>query len=276
MIDLPIIQGAVTPGRDDSSSQEPAHGSPFKHVELEINAACDCDCFGCDRFSDVLPGPNMTVAQVELFVRESLELGWQWERIRVLGGEPTLHPQFREIIELVCRYRRVHPKCFVQVLSNGRGKLEHHRDWLLDRGVDPHVEGPKTPGVTPDWFTNTRIVPVDRDPSVGTLLPCGIFGPRGCGLGLTPHGYFLDGAGAAIARVAGLDVGVMKLRDVTTEAMLKQAEVLCRLCGHWTAPGSSERPPKVSETGQVTGQFWADRIMAYKLRRPIMTSYGSN
>lgn len=235
----------------------------FRTVELEINTACDLACFGCDRMSDVTTAPNMNVDQVRLFVRESLELDWEWERIRLLGGEPTLHPHLKEIVEALRPYRQRFPGVFIQLLSNGLGKLDQLKGWLEAQGVDCHVEG-KTRTSQPAWFRNTRITPVDRDPDVGPLPPCGIFGPRDCGIGLTRHGYFLDGAGATVARVAGLDVGVMSLHGVTLNAMLEQAKVLCRVCGHWNPPDGSVVTKPVSETGQVTGPFWTRTLALYK------------
>jgi len=245
--------------------------SPFKHVELQINTACDLDCFGCDRFSDVITDPNMTLAQVQEFVDESLDLGWEWERIRLLGGEPTLHPQFESMLAELLRYRKHFPNVFLQVLTNGRGKSEKYRDLCQRHHVSLHAEA-KTPGVTPQWFTNTRIAPVDRWPDIGAADPCGIFGVRGCGLGLTRHGYFLDGAGASVARVAGFDVGVMHLKDVTMDAMLAQAKVVCRVCGHWYEGGL--RPPPVTSTGEVTGKFWTETLAKFHREKPKLRIYG--
>jgi hypothetical protein len=255
------------------SDYPPDPGIRFKNIELEINSICDLACFGCDRFSDVTTAPNMTVAQVSRFVDESLELGWDWERIRLLGGEPTLHPQLKEIAGEIQRYKHRFRNVFVQVLSNGRGKWERERHWLTRIGFNVHVEGPKVKGVTPNWFTNTRIVPLDRNPTVITVPPCGIFDVRGCGIGLTRHGYFLDGAGASIARVAGYDIGVMALKDLTWDAMLDQAKVLCRVCGHWN-PSNATIVEKVTKTGQVTGKFWTETLEKYKATKPTLSIYG--
>lgn len=285
---MPLAEN-VTPGR--------ASVGTFKHVEIQINTSCDCFCHGCDRFSDVISDPNMTVEQVRRFVDESISLEWRWDRIRLLGGEPTLHPQLLEIVEELMRYRRFHPKVFLQLLSNGLGKLDQTvwdetslvvdrtkhpslRGWLIDRGIDPHVEA-KERGVTPSWFHNTRLAPIDRG-ELGPLEPCGIFGVHGCGIALTRHGYFLDGAGASVARVAGLDLGVMSLRDVTWEAMLEQSKHLCHLCGQWNPPSANPTLPetmatrKVTETGGVTGPFWTERIAAFQRQKPAMRVYGEN
>jgi hypothetical protein len=231
----------------------------FKHIELEINTACDLACFGCDRFSDVTTAPNMTVEQVNKFLSESRELDWQWKRVRLLGGEPTLHPQFEQMLRAVVAAM---PDTFVQVLTNGNGKARQYLTLCKELGVSLHAEA-KEKGVQPAWFNNTRIAPIDRDPNVGELTPCAIFGGHGCGIGLTRHGYFLDGAGASVARVAGIDCGVRELRRVTLRNMLEQAKVLCRLCGHWNPPDGTVTK-LVTETGQVTGPFWTEAIAGYR------------
>lgn len=250
----------------------PGQTERFKNVELEINTVCDLACFACDRMVDVTSAPAMTKQQVAHFVNESLELDWEWERIRLLGGEPTLHKDFPEMVKFLLAYRKRYPKCFLQVLTNGLGRSKDYRAWLEDNKVSLHAEA-KEKGKTPEWFHNTRIVPLDRDPNVGILPPCGIFGIRGCGIGLTNHGYFLDGAGATIARVAGYDIGVMELKDVTWDVMMKQADVLCRICGHWNPPDHLDTE-KVAKTGEVTGAFWTERLEAYKKNKPVLRMYG--
>lgn len=268
---IPMISTTDTSGASDDPARRQT--GVFKHIELEINTACDLACFACDRMSDVTTAPNMTVHQVKLFVEESLDLAWKWERIRLLGGEPTLHPRFLDIVGLLESYRVYYPDVFLQVLTNGLGKSAKYRQYCLDNRISLHAEQ-KQVGAQPSWFNNTRIVPVDRDPDVGPLPPCGIFGIHGCGIGLTRHGYFLDGAGAAVARVAGYDVGVMHLKDVTMESMEEQAKVLCRVCGHWNPLDGPVTTRPVKETGQVTGKFWTDAIAKYNTDRPKLRVYG--
>lgn len=269
MTPLPVIE----------SSESTALGW-FKTIELEINTACDLACFGCDRFSDVASKgvPNMTVGQVSRFVDESIELGWRWERIRLLGGEPTIHPQFRECCEQIMRYRASYPDVFLQVLSNGQGKYTQYKRYCEDNRISLHTEL-KQKGVQPPWFNNTRIVPADRDPSVGAIEPCGIYGPHGCGIGLTRHGYFMDGTAASIARVAGYDIGCMTLAEVTHKNMMGQAGVICRVCGHWNPRDATPDNGKVvtqlvSLTGHVTGDFWTRTLAAYNTSKPVLRIYG--
>jgi hypothetical protein len=241
----------------------------FSHVEIEICTHCDCSCWGCDRFVDACPTGPMTVDQVGRFVNTSCDLDWEWDRIHVLGGEPTLHRDFRTIIAHLIGYRARYPNTLLRVISNGRGNLPLHRRWLANHGIEVAVEG-KCPGVEPDWFNNTRMAPVDEGSA--EVPACGIFGLKGCGLGLTKHGFFLCGAGASIARAIGADIGVMRLEDVTHARMLEQAKSLCHLCGHWTGPGRTVK--KTRDTGLVAGPFWEKALTDWKPKP--MTLYGES
>lgn len=251
----------------------PDRSKRFAHVEIEINTVCDLACFGCDRMIDVTSAPAMTVGQVEYFVEESLTLNWEWERVRLLGGEPTLHKHFEEMIAQIVRYREWHPKVFLQILTNGLGKAALYRKWLESLNISLHAEA-KERTVTPSWFHNTRIVPLDRNPALDTVEPCGIFGVHGCGIGLTNHGYFLDGAGATVARVAGHDIGVMDLKDVTWDSMIEQSKILCRVCGHWNPSDGKRVTELISKTGEVTGEFWTRTLEEYKRSKPRLKTYG--
>lgn len=245
----------------------------FKHIEIEINTACDLDCFGCDRFSDVTTAPNMTYEQVALFVKESIDLNWEWERIRFLGGEPTIHPRFEGLIGLLLEYRKKFPKVFLQVLTNGLGKAKQYRSWLENLNISLHAEA-KTKGETPVWFNNTRLCQAD-DEKAGPVPPCGIAGIRGCGVALTRHGFFIDGAGASAARVAGHDIGVQHLKDVTWDRlMIDHSKILCRICGHWNPAEGPKVTKLVTETGEITGPYWTEKLAAFKKQRPKLKVYG--
>ena len=252
------------------TQDEDCDGIPrFRHVEIEICSHCDCACWGCDRFIDTCADAPMTVSQIRHFMDESIAINWEWKRIHILGGEPTLHKNLHEVIELLLEYRRLFPRCLLRVISNGLGKLTEVQQFLQDNGVDISVEG-KRRGVMPTWFTNARLAPIDLYPDLLAFPPCGIFGVEGCGLGLTRYGYFLCGAGASVARVAGLDIGVQKLSDVTFSIMQKQAESLCKICGHWSDEEHS--PCKIKTHGTQSSEFWKNTLRDWK--QPEMTVYG--
>jgi molybdenum cofactor biosynthesis enzyme MoaA len=48
----------------------------------------------------------MPVADIEAFINQSIEKKIEWERIRILGGEPTLHSRIFDIIDLLISYQK--------------------------------------------------------------------------------------------------------------------------------------------------------------------------
>lgn len=212
----------------------------------------------------------MTVKQVEHFISESVALQWPWERIRILGGEPTIHPQFVKIVELLVAYKREqNSSLFLTVFSNGVGRIKEYTDWLERLGVVIYIA--QKDGGIPEYFDNMWIAPIDTVP--GEQPPCGIFGIRSCGIGLSAHGYYACGAGASIARVSGQDIAIMNLAELTYEKAYGQTKTLCNLCGH--AVGFSRHQNDGSYTPMTTerGPYWTKALQQYKENRVKLAKY---
>jgi uncharacterized radical SAM superfamily Fe-S cluster-containing enzyme len=144
----------------------------FHHLEIEINSVCDVNCPMCDRFSDVAVDRSMTVKQIEKLIADSIELDWPWERITILGGEPTIHPKFRETVVLLTDYKRSYrPDLLLQVFTNGQGRLEENRQFILDQGCVIYCA--YKDGTIPPYFDNMWTAPVDTIP--GEQEACAIF-----------------------------------------------------------------------------------------------------
>lgn len=259
------------PGLTTLTSESSMTSERFKNCELEITTSCDMQCFGCDRFLNVGQAPSMTIEQISHFVQESLDLNWAWDRIHILGGEPTLHPQLRPILRILLQYRSKFPNTMLRVISNGSGHLAQHKQWILNHGVLLNVES-KSKTHNPAWFRNITFSPTDERGNLDPVPPCSIFGIPGCGIGVTRHGMFLCGAGAGVARIAGLDIGIMHLQDLTYEACLKQADEICKYCGHWDA---EHRANLVTQTGHIMSPFWQEAVRKYKENPPQLSIYGA-
>ena len=89
-------------------------------IEIEITTLCNIACYNCDRSCGQAPSnERMTLEQIRKFVDESIALKWKWNWIKVLGGEPTLHPDVLSILEELGRLRKVYKDCVVEIITNG-------------------------------------------------------------------------------------------------------------------------------------------------------------
>ncbi len=189
-------------------------------VQLEITTDCNLKCHNCDRCCGVAPSKDfMGIEHIWKFVDESLTLNKKWARIDILGGEPTLYPHLPQLWAFVKLYKLKYPDCRIRFSTNGINKIDVP-NWVSVRNSNKKERLQK--------HTAFNSAPIDNGET--EIKSCSV--PWRCGTSLSKHGYFLCGAGAAIARVFGLDIGIKNLRDVTSEALLGQISELCKYCGH--------------------------------------------
>ena len=112
---IPAVQGV-----------EPRHGCPFdcglctEHEQhtciglLEITSSCNLKCPMCFAASGPA-GHHLTVDQCQAAIDRLVETEGQAEVLQLSGGEPTIHPQFLEILEYACSQ----PIDVVMINTNG-------------------------------------------------------------------------------------------------------------------------------------------------------------
>lgn len=96
-----------------------------KSLELLITLVCNWSCVSCNAFSQFssfgfVKKGTMTLAQISHFCDEMERDNAYFGRIRILGGEPTLHPQFHAIVTML--YERLVAKGHVghlEIITNG-------------------------------------------------------------------------------------------------------------------------------------------------------------
>ena len=105
-------------------------------IELDITYSCNLKCFGCNRCCGIAPSDDcLSLEQIRKFIRESTARGVPWKAIKVVGGEPTMHPQFLLIIEELLTFKALQcPEVTIHVFSNGFGKRVN--DMLARVGSD--------------------------------------------------------------------------------------------------------------------------------------------
>lgn len=92
--------------------------------ELDLTYACNLHCKWCNRLcgTKFQPPKNITV---EEFMRNLyiIEPHVSQSRISVCGGEPTLHPQIIEILDLLVKVIRPKMRFPIDIYSNGVGSV---------------------------------------------------------------------------------------------------------------------------------------------------------
>jgi len=200
----------------------------------------------------VFSGEDMALSQIWKFVEESIDQKKQWGRIDLIGGEPTLYKKLDQVFGFMDVYRQKYPRTKFRFSTNGIGKnnaeiLSKIPDWIQVR--NSAKEG-KAQG-----HDAYHIAPVDCGEK--DVRACSI--PWRCGIGLTKYGYFPCGAGASLAKVFGMDIGIKSLAEVTPTAIKAQLFEVCKYCGHSNT--KSRRPAKNEEE---LSPSWEDAVKNYK------------
>lgn len=229
-----------------------------RNVQIEITTACNLACHNCDRNCGTAKTSELvTVEQIKKFVDESIRLDKKWGRIDIIGGEPTIHQQFWKVLDTLYVYKNWSKRTKFRITTNGHGDfVKKQIKRMEDTGYSNWIQIRNTAKLdNVHDFTAVNMAPIDE--GVKDVLKCSI--PWRCGTALTRYGYFSCGAGASIARVFGLDIGIKSLEDYTPENLHKQMSILCGYCGHSRSRG---KEPLVRV--QCTSKSWEKAYEDYK------------
>jgi len=210
-------------------------GRPFRvsrrRIEIDITYRCNLRCNNCNRSCTQAPSDlDISIRAIRNFVSDSLERGVRWERIRLLGGEPTLHPRFFEVLGILLDYRQEHnPGVRMVVCTNGSGRTVNAVLARLPRpvAIKNTLKGPRQ-----RLFRPFNRAPVDRRRFALAELSAGCRILEDCGLGLTPLGYYPCAVAGGIDRVLGGNHSRPQL-PAADDDMRDQLSLFCRYCGHF-------------------------------------------
>ncbi len=109
----------------------------FKIVEIEINSQCNLACDYCpNREFERKEKGEMSLENYGLIIDQLAELRFEGRISHEFYGEPTLHPQFPEIVSLT---KKKLPKVKIELYSNAtKLSLEKFQD-LYERGIDEFI-----------------------------------------------------------------------------------------------------------------------------------------
>ena len=237
----------------------------YRIVKLEIMNRCNMACVNCSRMCGPAPSDEMmTVDQIKKFVKETFEQNWKWNEILLFGGEPTLHPNLLEMVEVLNTYREKDPTVKLLINSNhirqdvikSLPKYVGLRGWLKTSNFQKGHEA-------------VNKAPIDVGHSlVFENNPC--LAHDSCGFSLSKYGYYFNGSCYTIDRILGFDIGVKTLKEVLDskfKLLDDQQAILCKYCGR-ALPAKDKK----SDT-QITSPFWAKTFTEYAAHKPTLTLY---
>lgn len=220
------------------------------NVEIDITYLCNLQCHNCNRSlgeGQVPSRDRMTVAQVRRFLEDSVEAKTRYNRLRLIGGEPTLHPQFNEIVRLVVDYRNKHwPDAKIEVNTNGYGAKVNRILSTIPEGVDKIRNTSKESNDQPD-HVSFNVAPLDVEEYRKSEYANGCWITDKCGLGVTPYGYYPCAVAGSIDRIFGFDLGRKKFPD-SKDDMLNELRKFCALCGHFKRDDHGVGGPLISSS----------------------------
>jgi hypothetical protein len=235
-------------------------------VEIELTSYCSMACYNCNRSVRQAPSREyITVEQIKKFVDESISKNWRWRSIGLTGGEPTLHPHFFEVINVIERYKEFHPSCRIILFTNGYRKdlkdiVSRVPQWVTVLSSDKVSNSNK--------FCSYNVAPIDLDDFKDKKFSQGCRIVDVCGLGFTRYGFYPCGPGASIDRVFGFDIGIKDLQLVDEQKLREQLNTLCMYCGHFKENYRSE---VVSE--EAISSTWSKAYEEYESQKPSLELY---
>ncbi len=239
-------------------------------MQLDLTSFCNLKCANCERSIGQAPCKDyISLEQMEKFVDESMVSGTAWRAVHLIGGEPTLHPQFFDALDILKRYKDLNTACYVVIWTNGYGKKVN--DVLSQLPPWTRIENSKKDPTVVPKFVSYNVAPIDLKKYENADFTKGCYVTEHCGITLTKYGYYPCGPGATVDRVFGFDVGIKRLQDVTDDALTEQLDLLCRYCGYFKTSELFAATKLVTE--QTTSASWEKAYDNYKNNRPALSFY---
>lgn len=207
-------------------------------LEIDITHMCTLRCHNCDRGISIAPGDikhNMELSQLKKFIIQSIANKYQWQQIRIMGGEPTLHPNFKEIVKLFNDYKEEHNKDLKLIIStNGYAKETILKvEWVKENYPNIEIENTSKKNNFQRDFNMIHIAPCDIHDNEYKYKYNGCWTTEACAIGLNYSGFYCCAVGGAIARIFNYDIGIKNIEDINVENFEKMFGLLCSKCGRY-------------------------------------------
>jgi len=206
-------------------------------IEFDLTTFCNLSCQDCAHACDKFPSKDsLRLEHVTRFVYDSIRQQKRWKKIGLLGGEPTLNPELKGILEVLYAYSRWNPDCNVWMMTNGR-------NWPLTNELS--IEYPWLNIVVNadhSYHHAFYVSPIDEN-FFHTNPRCEALH---CGLGLGPYGFTPCVLGTTMHRIFGYET-IKSLKDITYNRCMEMFSQYCQHCGWYLVDSDCREEGRIWE-----------------------------
>ena len=222
------------------------------NIIMEITLRCNSTCPQCSRHCNVFSygDSDMTLAQIDKFISQVFSSGVKLGHILIMGGEPTVHPDFVKIVTML----------YEKLYIPGKVKILH----IYTNGIIP-IQEPIT-DMPVEIFTSP---PSSKHHRCQYIAPCDTGqevkicdNPTVCGIALNAFGFFPCGAGGSIVRLFELK-NLIRYYIPSCVEEFGDISGLCSLC---QASAVNQKMYAVDDC--TPSKNFQRAIEKYKLKRP--------
>jgi hypothetical protein len=213
----------------------------------------------------------MTTEQFEKFITESNSRNHQWKRIRLLGGEPYIHPDVSTLFDILIKYKNeFSPYTELEISTNGYG--EQIKKKIKETPSEIKVNNTYKDNSQQVQFEPFNKAPCDSRYHVFTDYQNACWITDECGMGLNMYGFYHCAVAAGIDRVMGLDIGIKSMPN-SVEEMITQKRKLCRYCGHFLSRQHTSSHHRIPLEKEIITQSWSTAYKNYQLNKSNLRKY---
>lgn len=233
-------------------------------IGIALTYACNLRCYNCDESSAQAPADTqMTVEQMQRYVDEWAAASYRWDLMEIAGGEPTMHKDFFEILDILREYRnRCSPDTRIKVLTNGTG--DRVKQMIAQIPADVEVENSDKEGKRQAELRHAtfNLTPEEVPGYSNVDYRNACEWTERCGTGLGPTGYYHCPVAAGMDRIFEWNIGRQSLPSEDDD-MEDLAERFCSKCGYFLKELEYKKPLGK----QLTSPAWQQAYDDYRTRQ---------
>jgi hypothetical protein len=202
------------------------------HITWRCNFGCDNCVANCGK-KQAPSNEVMSLESIEKFISDTIECKHHYDMVTVTGGEPTLHPKFKEICAMFSK-ANIKDQFASCLLLGTNGYAPHTKEMIKIASSfgftienQNKTEQQRNKTMKAKWHPfNVAPIDVGYEPS---LNGCHW---SGCGISYDQDGYWGCGSGPHFTRIFdGLKPACTSIKDLTDENIRKSFAQICKLCG---------------------------------------------